>query len=494
MGTVPRSRLRRAGLCAAAGGVLVLTGCAVGPDYKGPPDIVPVAANAAAFHRAAAAPVSASAPAARWWLALNDPQLTRLIDTALANNPGVAQARARLLGARALVSERRAGLLPQGSAGAAAAGVRIPGGDLSPFTGGGAGPNAAGFDLYAAGFDANWEIDLFGGTRRGIEGARAQADLQEAQVADIQVQLAAEVAKAYIDLRDVQRREALERSSAEIEQRMLGLTRQRREFGTASQAQVEQIDSRLSQIQAAIAPLQAQADEHLDQLAMLTGAEPGQLDAMLSAGVSLPLPPATVAIGDPAALLRRRPDIRQAERRLAASNAQIGQAIAQYFPTVNLLGTVGLSATDGAHLFEGRALTYLGGPSLSWGVFDLGRTSARVHQAEAGNDAALAEYRQTVLAALQDAETALSRFGRQRENVARLGAAEASARRAAALTRLRQQAGTASLVDALEAESQHNQSEQELAQAQAMLSRDYVSLQKALGLGWDAPVVTNQAP
>jgi NodT family efflux transporter outer membrane factor (OMF) lipoprotein len=489
--TIPSSWFGRAYLAAAVGGALALADCTVGPDYKKPADIAPIASNAAAFHRAAATPVTAAGPAARWWDALRDPLLTRLIDTALSNSLTVKQAEARIRNARAIVNERRAGLFPEGSATALAARARIPTGDLSALMGGG--PATASqtsqstgtvLDLYSAGFDASWEIDLFGGTRRGIESARAQAEAQEAQLADIQVQLAAEVAQAYVNLRDVQRREVLLRRSGEIEQRMLDLTRQRREVGTASQADVERFDTQLNQIQAAIAPLQAQADQHLDQIATLMAAEPGQLDEALTRPGSLPLPPASVSIGDPAAMLRRRPDIRQAERQLAASNAQIGQAVAQFFPTVNLLGTVGFSSTDASRLFNGENLTYFGGPSLSWGIFNFGRISARVREAEAGNEAALAQYQNTVLGALQDAETSLSRFGRQRENVASLAAAEASAARAAALTRERQQAGTASLIDALDTERQRVQTEQGLAQAEATLTNDYVSLQKALGLGW----------
>jgi outer membrane protein TolC len=260
------------------------------------------------------------------------------------------------------------------------------------------------------------------------------------------VQLAADVAQAYAGLRDAQRREVLLRRSGEIEQRMLDLTRQRRDLGTASQADVERLDTQLNQIEAAIAPLQAQAEASLDQLAVLTAAEPGQLDATLSGPGTLPLPPASVPIGDPAAMLRRRPDIRGAERLLAASNAQIGQAVAQFFPTVSLAGTVGFASTNASRLFTGASVADLGGAGLSWGIFNFGRTSARVREAEAGNEAALAQYQNTVLAALQDAETALSRFGRQREAVMRLAAAEASAARAAALTRERQQEGTASLI------------------------------------------------
>jgi NodT family efflux transporter outer membrane factor (OMF) lipoprotein len=437
---------------------LALAGCTVGPDYKGPPNAAPIAATAISFHRASAAPVTATHPVARWWEALNDPLLARLVDTALANSPTIKQAGARVMEARATVVERRAGLFPQGSASGLAAHTHFPTGNLSSLIGeAGASPGGSSGasqisvpysierNLYDAGFDASWELDLFGATRRGIENAWAQAEAQEAQLADAQVQLAAEVAQAYVNLRDVQRREALLRRSSEIEQHMLDLTRQRRALGTASQADVERLDTQLNQTLASIAPLEAQTDQYLDQIATLAALEPGQLDAALTrpGPVRVPVPPVSVAVGDPAAMLRRRPDIREAERQLAASNAQIGQAIAQFFPTVSLFGTVGFAGTEANHLFNHESFNYLGGPTLSWNVFNFGRTSARVREAEAENQAALAQYQSTVLSALQDAETALSRFGHQRDNVARLATAEASAARGAELTRQRQEAGTA---------------------------------------------------
>jgi len=460
----PPSETRRRGLRSAVIVALALTGCTVGPDYEGPPDAAPIAADAASFHRTAMAPVTTAPPPARWWEALNDPLLTRLIDTALANSPTIRQAGARVREARATVVERRAGLFPQGSASALALHAQIPTGGLSSLPGASAAqtgmPSSIETSLYDTGFDASWELDLFGAARRGVENARAQAEAQEARLADAQIQLAAEVAQVHVNLRDVQKRTMLLRRSGEIEQHMLDLTRQRRTFGTASQADVERLDTQLNQALAAIAPLQAQTDQYLDQIATLLAQEPGQLDAALAQPGAVPVPPTTVPVGDPAALLRRRPDIREAERQLAASNAQIGQAVAQFFPTVSLVGTLGFSSTQTNHLLSSDSFDYLGGPTLSWNIFNFGRTSARVRETRAENEATLAQYQNTVLSALQDAETALSRFGRQRENVARLAAAEASAARGAELTRQRQAAGTASLIDSLDTERQRTQTEQ----------------------------------
>ncbi len=479
-----------------------LAACTVGPDYKGPPDAAPIAGRAAAFHRAATADAIAAPPPARWWEALGDPMLTQLIDTALRNNPTVQQDLARLRNSRAMVAEQRSAFFPRGGANALAVRTQIPTGSLASLTGAGASAASQGggatssagpgkpsttTNLFDAGFDATWEIDLFGGTRRAVEGARAQAAAQGATLADAQVQLAAEVAQDYVHLRDAQFRLHLLQSSAVLEQRTLDLTRQRRALGTASDSDVDRLETQLQQTAAEAPTLQAQIEQYLDQIATLVGAEPGQLDALLSAPGALPVPPATVTVGDPATMLRRRPDIRQAERQVAADNAQIGQAVAQYFPSVSLLGTIGFANTDTSHLFSGNNLNYIGGPSLTWNILNFPRTMARVDEAKASRDAAVAQYRNTVLSALQDANTSLSRYGHQRENVERLRAADAAAKRAAALGRQREQEGTASLIDVLDIERQRLQTEQDLAQAQATLTTDYVSLQKALGLGWNVP-------
>jgi NodT family efflux transporter outer membrane factor (OMF) lipoprotein len=466
-----------------------LAACSVGPDYKGPPDAAPIAGRAAAFHRAATADAIAAAPPARWWEALGDPMLTRLIDTALRDGLTVEQEVARLRNARASVAEQRSAFFPRGGADALAVRTQIPTGSLSSLTGAGgatsAGSSGYTTNLFDAGFDATWEIDIFGGTRRAVQGARAQAAAQEATLADAQVQLAAEMAQDYVNLRDAQIRLHLLQSSSLLEQRTLDLTRQRRALGTASESDVDRLETQLQQTAAEAPTLQAQIEQYLDQIATLAGVEPGELDVSLSAAGTLPVPPATIAVGDPATMLRRRPDIRRAERQLAADTAQIGQDVAQYFPSVTLLGTIGFAGTDAGHLFSGNNLNALGGPSLSWNIFNFPRTMARVSEAEASRDAAVAQYRNTVLSALRDANTSLSRYGHQRENVERLRAADAAAQRAAGLGRQREQEGTASLIDVLDIERQRLQTEQDLAQAQANLTNDYVALQKALGLGWD---------
>jgi NodT family efflux transporter outer membrane factor (OMF) lipoprotein len=471
-------------LMALAGG---LSGCLVGPDYKGPPNAAPTALETGRFHRADAAPVAADPPPAQWWLALNDAELTRLIDQAFADSPNLKAAAAKVRNARAMLREQGAKLLPSGGASVAAVSVKPPS-SIGSILGSGASAAVPGhIDLYSAALDASWELDFFGGVRRGVENARAGAEAQQASFEDAKVQLASEVAQAYVSLRDAQHRAALSAASAELEDRELQLTLRRRAGGSASEADVERLRTQLSQTRADLLPLKATVDQYLDQLALLTGREPGALDGELAGSTPPPLPPGMMAIGDPAAMIRRRPDIRQAERQLAADNAAIGQNVANYFPTVTLLGSVGYAGTRTSGLFDSRNLNDLGGPTLSWNILNLPKIEAEVKEAKAQRDTALYSYEQTVLAALQDAEDSLSRFGHQRENVAQLIAARDAAARAAELTRIRYAGGTASLIDLLDTERQRLSTEQSLAQAQAMLTEDYVALQKSLGLGWQAP-------
>ncbi|WP_116141667.1 efflux transporter outer membrane subunit [Trinickia diaoshuihuensis] len=480
---------RRSSRLAAASSIVValcaLSACTVGPDYRGAPPVAADAVNAGAFVRAPGAAVVGTAPElSAWWRQLGDAQLDALVEAALAHNPDVHVAQARLRAARAQLMRARANELPKVSADAAAVRLRSP--DLSKLTSngnggsGGRGP----LQLYTAGLDASWEIDLFGGTRRSIEAASDEADALDADLADTQVSLAAEVAQAYIDLRDEQQRLVLAKRSAELQQQMFDLTRQRRAHGTAADVDVERLAGQVQTTRAALVPLDQQVAESLDRLAVLTGQAPGALDAELGEARPLPALPATVPVGDAAALLRRRPDIRAAERRLASSNAQIGEHVADYFPKVSLLGDLGFTAADPGHLFRKTNFSWLGVPYLQWNLLDFGRVAADVRSAQASRDEASARYEHTVLAALEDANSALSRYGHQREHVVRLEEVDASARRASTLMRQRYRAGVATAIDLLDTERTQFSAQQDVIAGRAQLIEDFIQLQKSLGLGW----------
>jgi NodT family efflux transporter outer membrane factor (OMF) lipoprotein len=490
------ARIAGAALFTAAAG---LSGCTVGPDYRGAPDVAHGATQASAFVRAPAVGLTSAGPVpSRWWESLGDPQLNALIDAALQNNPDLQAAQARLRQSRAQLQQQRASDMPTVSADAAALRMREP--DLSALqssqqssgnaqnSGQSAGSSSGRgpLQLYSAGFDASWEIDLFGGTRRAIEAASAQAEAVNADLADTQVSLAAEVAQAYIDLRSQQQRLLLANQSAQLEQKTLDLVRQQRARGVVTDSDVERQTTQVENTKATLIPLDEQITESLDQLAVLTGQAPGALDRQLSTPASLPALPASVPVDDPATVLQRRPDIRAAERRLAASNAQIGQHEADLFPKVTMLGFIGSNAADPGHLTRKSAFTWLGVPYLQWDVLDFGRTRSAVRQAEAGRDEATARYAQTVLAALQDANNALSRYGHQRDSVTRLQQIEASADRSSTLMRQRYEAGASSLIDLLDTQRVQFSAQQNLVQGRAELLKDFVSLQKSFGLGWTA--------
>ena len=476
---------------AAAAAMLLLAGCTtVGPDYPGAPSVAADALRQSRFKRddastgatpqtSADASTSASAPVpAQWWRALGDPTLDGLVEQALSQSPTLQAAEARLRSARAAFNGQEANSRPKGSASALGAGVwQGPGTD-----------HESSLHLYSVGFDATWEVDLFGGTRRAVESASAQAQAVQADLADAQVSLAAEVASTYVGLRAKQRRQALLRDTAAFDAQALTLVRQRRDQGVATADDVEQRGQQAEATLSSLADVAAEIAASLDRLALLTGQAPGALDAPLTSGTpSMPQAPDSVAVGDPASLLQRRPDIRAAERRLAGRNAQIGQEKAKYFPKLSLLGNIGVAGTDPGKLLRTDNLALAAVPYLSWNFLDFGRTAAAVRGAEAGRDEAVANYKATVLGALQDANTSLARFGRQRQSVQHLLAQQGSTARTLDLTRQRRQAGAASQIDLLDAQRRDTDARLKALDGESALLKDFVALQKSLGLGWDLP-------
>jgi len=298
------------------------------------------------------------------------------------------------------------------------------------------------------------------------------------------VSLTAEVGQAYVNLRDRQQRIVLARQAAERQRAMLKLTEQREAAGTASALDVERLRGLVEQSDAAILPLTAERDAYLNALAVLAGEAPGALDALLGEVRAVPLPPAEVAVGDPAALLQRRPDVRAAERQLASATAKIGVAEAAKFPRLSFMGLIGIGGSKPGDLFDLGNISAIAAPQLSWNFLDFGRNAARVGQAEGARDEAAAQYRGAVLGALRDAEDSLSRYAARRLTVASAARSLATADRSARLMRQRFDAGTATLIDVLDAERQRVSAEQALSQATAAMTADYVALQKALGLGW----------
>lgn len=482
--------------------LILAAGCTVGPDYKGPPAVASDAAARGTFVRAGDPAIRRAPGVARWWETLGDPTLTALVDDALAHSPTIDAAEARIRAAQAQLRAQRTAALPNVSASATYLHAQLPGTGIGGSTGqsgssgqgGGSsgGDSLSSLDFFNLGGTASWEPDLFGGARRGVEQVRATVGQRYADLADAQVSLSAQVAQAYVGLRDVQERARLNARSTALQRQALALTRQRFAAGTASQLQVDRLEQQLQSTDAQNIPLAAQIDEYRDQLAVLTGRTPGALDATLAAPAPVPLPPREVPIGDPAALIAHRPDVRAAERALAASNAQIGVNTAKLFPSLKFMGLFGLGGTSIGDVVDPGNFTALLTPMLSWSILDFGRARANVRQSEAQRDVAEAQYRQTVLEALQDAETSLSRFGNVRQQLGQLVEAEGTATRAARLNDQRVQAGTSTVIDQLDIERQRLSAAIGVAQGKAQLTNSYIAVQKALGLGWSEPAKAPQ--
>lgn len=263
-----------------------------------------------------------------------------------------------------------------------------------------------------------------------------------ANIADAQVSITAEVARNYLMLAGARQQLALLKRSVEVQQQMLTLTQQRRRQGTASDSDVERLVTQLETTQSQLSPLQADIDAYLDTLAFLVGKTPGELDGMLSNIDTLPQLPSDINVSDPGSLLKRRPDVRSAERQLAAKTAEIGEHKADYFPKINLVGTLGFSTAEGA-LLEKQNMSWMLIPFLQWNFLDFGRVRAQVDKAQAERDEAEAQWRKTVLDALRDANSSLSRYGHQRQNVVDLYRVSASAQHASSLVQQRYKAGAA---------------------------------------------------
>jgi NodT family efflux transporter outer membrane factor (OMF) lipoprotein len=472
---------------------LLLGGCVVGPDYSGPPELGRSSPQST-FVRQAPSATSNEPAVAPWWTTLQDPVLDEFERRALFSNPSLEAAQARVRQARASVRQERANRFPTAGAQATTVIADLPGIDLQSNQGSGT-PTPTptlppeqeehtSLRFFNLGLNANWEIDLAGGQVRRIEAANALAAAAAYNAADAQVQLAAEVAQAYVNLRDRQQRAGALRGALDLQQQQLELSQQRFRRGTVPAFAVGQANRTLQATTSDLATAEAEIEIYLNALAVLVGEAPGSLDPLLAPPRDVPLPPENVAIGDPASLLRRRPDIRAAERNLAAATARIGVAEATRFPRISFMGILGIGGTSIRDLVDLGNISKIAVPQLQWGLLDFGRTEAAIAHTRAGREEAEAQYRQVVLGALQDAETSLSRFAQQRRTVAALAEISRSADQSAALMRQRYEQGVISLGDSLEAERQRLLAEANLRSTTAALTASYVAIQKSLGLGW----------
>jgi multidrug efflux system outer membrane protein len=459
---------------------LLLGGCTtVGPDYRAPEAAVPAAYTEPS--------VSGAAELDHWWRGFGDARLAALVELALAQNLDIELAAARIREARAQQGVAGAGASPQVAAEASATRQRISENAIPvpPGSGGGGSIGLPGseFTSWRAGFDASWEIDLFGRNRREREAAAARTGAAVWNRRDVEVTVAAEVAGAYLRLRTLQGRIANAEAELARLERFERLVDARVRGGLVTGQDLEQQRSERSAAAAAIPALQAQAKAEIHALGVLTGQAPGALADQLAAPAAQP-PIASVPPGLPSELLRRRPDIRAAERELAAATADIGVAVADLYPRISLTAAPALVSTALGSLLQWGSRSFSAGAALDWPLFDGGRRKANIEVRNARQEQAAIAYRQAVLTALQDVEDSLGRVDGDRRQLAELDQAYVTAGRAEEIARTRYRGGLVTLSDVLVAQQRRLTLEEQVIETRGALARDTVALVKALGGGW----------
>jgi outer membrane protein, multidrug efflux system len=451
-------------------GALLLAACAVGPNYRAP------AIEPAHVQNAESSAFVVQTPEALWWQQFEDAELDGLVARALAANLDLRSAYDRVKAARAVFVESNFDYAPHVPLDAAYAHFD----EQQP----GFGPARINARSDSLGFDASWEIDLFGHVRRSVEAAKADLGAERANYQDAQVTVAAEVARNYFELRGAQKRLAVARENLSTQHQTLELTQLLDESGRGSELDVQRSRARLKATEATIPPLEAAEKQAQYRLAVLIGQRPGQLDEELR-----PAEVATYAkvlpIGDPTQLLRRRPDVRAAERQLAAATARVGIATADLFPRVNVTGFIGFLSGDVGRLFstasgnDARAWSVT--PAVSWAALDLGSVHARLRASEAQSDAAAANYEKVVLTALEDTENSFVAYASNQSQLKSLTEQAQASRRAAELADIRYREGGADFLVLLDAQRTQLDAEDSVAQAQTAVNVSVVAIYKSLG-------------
>jgi NodT family efflux transporter outer membrane factor (OMF) lipoprotein len=462
---------------------LLLAGCSVGPKYKAPtPALAP-------FHNRVDAPPAkdTSATLEQWWTGFSDPMLVTVVQRALDQNLDLAAAFARVNQARAVAAGAGAQLLPtvdfgatvtaerqslNGNLGTIASQVPTYRRDIHEFTIGPA---------------ASWELDLAGGLRHGAAAARDEAQAAQAEQSGTRITVAADAADAYLQIRGFQARLMVAKNQIATDEHLVQLVRNRYEAGAASKREIAQAEALLKQARGIVPILQLSLEKQLNRLDVLMGAQPGTYAHELETTSEIPAIPAIPGDQQPIDVLRRRPDIIAAERRLAASNELIGVAISEYYPKVSLLGALGLDSLNAGHLFTSGAFQPIAAGALRWRLFDFGKIDAEVAQARGSNAEALVTYRQAVLRAAEDVENALSSLSQTQAYETELQGQVKSLIGARDLSEQAYRAGSITLTDVLDADRQLLTAQDQLDASRADAARAAVLVFRSFGGGWTPP-------
>jgi NodT family efflux transporter outer membrane factor (OMF) lipoprotein len=453
---------------------LTLAGCAsVGPDY-----VPPHAATPVAWHADLQGGLNARATdpqvLAHWWQTLNDPVLTQLITQAGAGNRDLAVAQANIRAARASRGIAAAVFYPTLDAKASASR------NHNNAQSGSAGAR----ELYTADFDAQWELDLFGGTRRAVQAADADVQASEEQLHDVLVSLLAEVALNYVDVRSLQQRIAVAQQNLATQSQSNDISSWRYQAGLGTGLDAEQARYALEQSRAQLPTLRTALAQAMNRLAVLTGRPPGAVAAQLATSAPVPVTPLTLAVGVPADVLRQRPDVRRAERQLAAQTARVGVASAAQYPNFSLLGSIGWEALSAGNLFTTAARGTTLGANLAQPIFNAGRIRQTIAVQSALQEQALATYESTLLTALQDVENALVAYAQEQTRHDALQAGAVAAQNAATLAMDQYTAGLVDFQVVLETQRALLSLQDQLAVSAGEVTADLIRLYKALGGGW----------
>lgn len=453
---------------------LLLAGCvSVGPEYL-PPEISPPDKWNADLKDGLSSESAEPQALASWWATLEDPTLTHLIERAIQGNIDLKEARARVREARARRGIFEADRFPTIDASGSGRYSRS-----SEDTGSGETR-----ELYAVGFDAGWEIDLFGGIRRSVEAAQADLEASQDDVRDVLVSLLGEVALNYVEVRTLQARLAVAEANLEAQAETYQLTVFRFEAGLTTALDTEQASYNVENTRSTIPGLRSSLEKAKNRVAVLLGMHPGGVHLELSERKPIPVTPLEVAVGVPADVLRRRPDVRRAERELAAQTAQVGVATAELYPRFSLLGSIGLEALSFGKLFCAASRTYSIGPTFTWNIFDAGAIRRNIEVQNALQEQALIQYEGTILVALEDVENALVAYAEEQLRRQSLLKATQSAQRAVDLALNQYSSGSIDFRDVLDAQRSLLSFQDQLANSEGTVTANLIRLYKALGGGW----------